>query len=340
MNEMRFNSIEILLLLWAVPLLVAVYYYAGYKRRQALELFSQAKLLPLINTSVNLSGRRWKAGLLIVAFSLGVVAAARPAWNPVQKKLEREGRDLVFILDVSKSMLAEDLAPNRLERSKLAILDVINELEGDRVALIAFAGNAVVRCPLTLDYGFFRMMMEDVSTDSVSRGGTMIGDAIRKSMDEVFDDREKKYKDVLLITDGEDHDSFPVEAASDAGERGIRILAVGIGDEDQGKRIPVTDESGNKTFLKYQGQEIWSKLDAETLRKMVNTTPGGRYLNVATGTIDLGEVYKKLVVSAEKKTLESKTVKRYEDKFQVFLALAFILLCAELLVSERKKRKD
>jgi Ca-activated chloride channel family protein len=291
----------------------------------------------VINVSISFTGRRWKAVLLIVAFSLGVVAAARPAWNPLPKKLERRGRDVVFILDVSKSMLAEDLVPNRLERAKLAIRDALERLAGDRVALVLFAGNAVVKCPLTLDYGFFRMMLEDVSTDSIARGGTMIGDAIRKSLDEVFDDQQKKFKDIILITDGEDHDSFPVEAAADAGERGIRIIAIGIGDEEQGKRVPQKDEAGRRAFLKYKGREVWSKLDADSLRKMVNATPGGRYLNVTTGTIDLGDVYMKLIAGAEKKALESRTVVRYEEKFQIFLAGVIILLFLELLVRERKR---
>lgn len=337
MSMPRFLDTELLLLLWVIPLLIALYIYAGHKRRQALNRFAEANLLLLINVSVSTARRRWKAALLIVAFSLGVVVAARPAWNPLPKKLERLGRDVVFILDVSKSMLAEDLVPNRLERAKLAIRDSVERLEGDRVALVVFAGTAVVKCPLTLDYGFFRMMLEDVSTDSVARGGTMIGDAIRKTLDEVFDDRQKKFKDIILITDGEDHDSFPLEAAADAGERGIRIIAIGIGDEEQGKRIPLKNEAGRRTFLKYKEQEVWSRLDADTLRKMVNATPGGRYLNVATGTIDLGDVYMKLVARAEKRALESRTVERYEEKFQIFLIGMIILLCGELLVSERKR---
>ncbi len=337
MNMIEFLHLKMLFLLWAILLLIAGFAYAGHKRRQALARFAESGLHPLINTSTSYTRRRWKAVLLVIAFALCVIAAARPAWNPVPKTLRRQGRDVVFILDVSRSMLAEDLRPNRLERAKLSILDSIEKLQGDRVGLIAFAGNAVVKCPLTLDYGFFRMMLNDVSPGSVARGGTMIGDAIRKAMDEVFDDQEKRYKDIILITDGEDHDSFPVEAAADAGDRGIRLLAIGIGDEEQGKRIPITDESGQYTFLKYKGQEVWSRLDADTLRKMVNVTPGGRYLNVATGTIDLGEVYLRLVASAEKKALESKTVKRYEEKFQIFLAVAFILLCVEILVSERKQ---
>jgi len=337
MNMIRLHDTEMLFLLWAIPFIIAGFAYAGYKRRKALERFAEANLLTLINTSVSVARRRWKAGLIIAAFALCVLAAARPAWNPVPKTLQRHGRDVVFILDVSKSMLADDLSPNRLERAKLSMLDCVERLQGDRVGLIVFAGNAVAKCPLTLDYGFFRMMLEDVSTNSVTRGGTMIGDAIRKAMDEIFDDLDKQYKDIILITDGEDHDSFPVEAAADAGKRGIRILAIGIGDEKQGRRVPITDESGQRSFLKYQGQEVWSKLDADTLREMVNATPGGRYLNVATGTIDLGDVYMKLVAGAEKKALESKTVKRYEEKFQIFVALAFVLLCVEFVIRERKR---
>ena len=338
MNSIHFNDVEMFLFLWAVPLLLGAYAYAAHKRQQALKRFAEEHLLNSINRSISPSKRWWKIGLISLAFCLVVVAAARPAWNPLPQILERKGRDVVFILDVSKSMLAEDLKPNRMERAKLAIMDVVEQLEGDRVGLIIFAGNAVVKCPLTLDYGFFRLILEDVSPHSVGRGGTMMGDAIRKAMDEVFRDQEKKFKDIILITDGEDHDSFPVEAAADAGERGIRIIAIGIGDEEQGKRIPISDETGHQTFLKYKGQEVWSKLDGDTLRKMVNATQGGRYLNVATGTIDLGDVYKKLVATAEKKDLESKAVKLYEEKYQIFLFGAFILMCIEILLGDRKRK--
>lgn len=333
----RFHDLEMLLLLWALPILAGFFVYAAYKRSQALDRFAEAHLLPAINTSTHSTRRRWKAVLLLAAFAFGVVAVARPAWNPTPKTIERKGRDVVFLLDVSKSMLAEDLSPNRLERAKLAINDCVDRLQGDRVGLIAFAGTAVIKCPVTLDYGFFRMMLENITPASVSRGGTMIGDAVRTALDQVFDDAEKQYKDIILITDGEDHDSFPKEAAAEAGERGIRLIAIGIGDENEGRRIPVTDESGNRTFLKYKGQEVWTRLDAHTLRQMVNATPGGRYLNVATGTIDLGDVYMKLVASAEKKALQSETVKRYEEKFQIFLAVMMAFLVLEMLISERKK---
>lgn len=337
MNPMRFQHIEVLLLLWLLLPLGLLFVYAAHKRRQALQRFASENLHPVINITVSKSRRSWKAILLLTACALILTALARPAWNPMPKEIEQQGRDVVFLLDVSRSMLAEDLAPNRLERAKLAISDALEVLQGDRVALVVFAGTAEVKCPLTLDYGFFRMMLDDVSTDNIARGGTMIGDAVRKVTTQVFDDLERKHKDIVLITDGEDHDSFPIEAAADAGKRGIRLLAIGIGDENQGKRIPITDSAGQRTFLTHQGQEVWSKLDAETLREMVNATPGGRYLNVATGTFDLGEIYLRLIASAEKKELESKTIERYEEKFQIFLSLALLLLLVELLVGERKR---
>ncbi len=336
---MRFQHIEILLLLWVIPILGAFFAYGAYRRKQALQSFAESKLLFRINCEVSSARRRSKALMLMIAFALGVLAVARPAWNPVPETVRRTGRDVVFLLDVSNSMMAEDLAPNRLARARLAIADCIEHLQGDRVALVAFAGNAVVKCPLTLDYGFFRMALEDTGPDTVSRGGTMIGDAVRAALDQVFDDRDSKYKDIILITDGEDHESFPVDAAAEAGNRGIRMIAIGIGDENEGRRIPITDASGNQTFLKYDGREVWSKLDADTLRQMVNATPGGRYLNVATGTIDLGEVYLKLVATAEKKALESETVMRYEEKFQVFLGLMIFLLLSEMLVGDRMRTR-
>ena len=335
MSETRFLAIDMLYLWWVIPLLGAVYFYAATKRRRALEQFTEPGLLPQINTTLSSGRRRWKTALLLAGFACAVVALARPAWNPAPREVRRSGRDVVFLLDVSKSMLAKDLAPNRLERAKLAMVDTIERLQGDRVALVAFAGTAVIKCPLTLDYGFFRLALSDISPASVSRGGTLIGDAIRKAIGEVFDEGRKGFRDLILITDGEDHESFPVEAAKMLGEQGIRLIAIGLGDENQGRRIPVTS-GGRKTFLQYNGQEIWSKLDAATLRQMVNATPGGRYLNVATGAIDLGDVYVKLIASAEKTELGSMEIERYEEKFQVFLGLAFLLLCLEMAVSERK----
>ena len=340
MSGIQLQSIGMLHLLWILPVMIGFFVYVSIRRKQAMEVFIDAGLLKRIPISVSTVRRRWKSALIILTVFFVILALTRPSWNPEPKTIERRGRDVVFLLDVSRSMLAEDLAPNRMERAKLAIRDCVERLQGDRVGLVAFAGTAAVKCPLTLDYGFFGLMLEDVSTASISRGGMMIGDALRKTLDEVFDDQEKQYKDIILITDGEDHDSFPLEAAKDAGERGVRLLAIGLGDENEGKRIPITDRNGRRTYLKHNGQEVWSKLDADSLRKMVNTTPGGKYLNVSTGTFDLGDVYMKLVAVAEKKALESRTIKWYEDKFQIFLGVAFVFLCVETMMSEKIRARS
>jgi Ca-activated chloride channel family protein len=142
-------------------------------------------------------------------------------------------------------------------------------------------------------------MLKSIDTESIARGGTMIGDAIRLLLNDVFDDQAKEYKDIILITDGEDHDSFPVEAAKKAGEKGIRLIAIGIGDENEGKRIPVTNERGERIFLKYNGQEVWSKLDADTLRKMVNIHLR-EIISLLQQAHDLGTVYRLLLQGQEK----------------------------------------
>ncbi len=338
MNEARLLAIRMLYLLWVLPVLLGILLWAAHRRRRALKTFIDPALVAKIGRNVSDSRRRWKAAAMLAAFALIVIGLARPAWNPVEQTVRRRGRDVVFLLDVSKSMLAEDLAPNRLERAKLDISDAIDRLRGDRVALVVFAGTAVVKCPLTHDYGFFRMALEDVSTDSVSRGGTLIGDAIRTVIEQVFDNQSKAHRDVILITDGEDQESYPVEAAKKLGEMNVRLIAIGLGDEKQGTRIPITGADGHKRFLTYRGREVWSKLDAATLRQMVEATPGGRYLNVATGSIDFGDVYVRLIGSAAQSELGSTRFMRYEEKFQIFLAIAFLLLVIEIAIGERKTR--
>ena len=337
MSGILLHNLNMLHLLWVLPVVFVLFLYGWAKKRQALELFIEAGLLERIYISTDKSKKYFKTALIILSLAFIIFALTRPSWNPKPEKIERRGRDIVFLLDVSKSMLAEDLVPNRLERAKLAINDCVDQLMGDRVALVTFAGTAAIKCPLTQDYGFFKMMLKSINTDSIARGGTMIGDALRLLLNNVFDDQAKEYKDIVLITDGEDQDSFPVEAAKKVGEKGIRLIAIGLGDENEGKRIPIINERGEKTFLKYNGKEVWSRLDADTLRKMVNVTPGGKYFNVSTGTIDLGTVYRQLIAGAEKKELESETIKRYEEKFQIFLSFAFFFLCLEFILSDRKR---
>jgi len=325
-------------LLFTVPVvLIPVYVWSFWQKRRALRVLASAEMLRKINVSVSTVRQIFKAVLLLLAFIAVVVALTQPGWNPKPRQIKRRGRDIAILLDTSRSMLAGDIKPSRLGRAKIAIGDLLDVLAGDRIAIITFAGNSTVKCPLTQDYAFARMALGDITTESTSRGGTMIGDAIRKAADEVFDKHTRQYKDIILITDGEDHDSFPVQAAEKAGKEGVRIIAIGLGDEQQGSRIPITGASGEKTFLKYDGQEVWSKLGADMLRRIVYATAGGKYLPVKTGTFDLDKVYEEMIASAQKRVLQSTTMMQYDEKFQIFLALGFLLIICEALISERRK---
>jgi Ca-activated chloride channel family protein len=328
-NGFRIVAPAALYWLLLVPALSGVLWYGMKRRAEALNLLGESP------------DRSWRPGLraalLLVGCTLIVASLARPAWNRSPQEVTRRGRDVVFIIDVSRSMLADDLRPNRLERAKLAVQDAASRLDGDRVALIAFAGTASVKCPLTIDYGFFRMALDELATDSVPRGGSRIGDAVRKSLDEVFDETPSQYRDIILITDGEDQDSNPVEAAQQAAERGVRLIAIGLGDETKGRRIPVTTGAGRETYLAYQGEEVWSRLDAATLRQMTEVTPGGRYLNVTTGAIDLADIYSSLIGAADQRAFETELVETYDEQFQILLGLGFLLLCIETIVSARRR---
>jgi Ca-activated chloride channel family protein len=339
---MNFGNDKALWLLFIIPVvLVPAYTWCFWRKARTLRILASNEMLKKINTSVSLKKQLFKACLLIAAFISIVAALTEPKWNPKPQQIKRKGRDIAILLDTSRSMLAEDIKPSRLERSKIAISDLLENLKGDRVAILTFAGNSTIKCPLTQDYSFIRMVLADISTESTSRGGTMIGDAIRKAAQEVFDRQSREYKDIILITDGEEHkgyESFAVQAAEKAATEGIRIIAIGLGDEDQGSRIPITGPNGERTFLKYKGQEVWSKVDGDMLREIVYATEGGKYLSVQPGTtLDLGEIYEDLIASAEKRELESATMMTYDEKYQIFVALGIVLIICEALTSERKK---
>ena len=336
---MNLGNDRALWLLFVVPVvLLPAYIWCFWQKAKALRILACNEMLKKINVSVSLKKQIFKALLLITGFISITIALTEPKWNPQAQRIKRQGRDVCILLDTSRSMLAEDIKPNRLERSKIAIRDLLETLKGDRIAIVTFAGNSTVKCPLTQDYAFVRMALADISTESSSRGGTMIGDAIRKATEEVFDKQSREYKDIILITDGEDHDSFPVQAAEKAAADGIRIIAIGLGDENQGSRIPITGPNGEKTFLKYQGEEIWSKVDGDMLREVVYAADGGKYLSVEPGTtLDLGQIYESLIASAQKRQLESTTMLKYDEKFQIFVALGMVLIICEVFISERKK---
>ena len=259
------------------------------------------------------------------ALVASLVALAGPRFGTQTEEVIPRGSDLYVLIDVSRSMLAEDVPPSRLLRAKADVVALVNRLEGERVGLIAFAGQAVVKCPLTVDYDSFRRSLNELDPNSAPRGGTAIGDAIRKAL-EVFQARANRDQAILLITDGDDQQSYPLEAATVAAERHVTIFTVGLGDADHGARIPQGAES--KSFLEYQGQQVWSKLDGSLLKEIALKT-SGVYVPAGTRTYDLGELYAKYLQGRRGSDEQSQKRIRRADQFQVFLALALLALLAD-----------
>ncbi len=334
------ENIDALWLLWLLPLAVAFYAWRFYRSGITVRRFAESGLDILLNSQVSIGRQVFKACLIILVVTAVIIGLTQPGWNPHPQQVVEKGRDIVLLVDVSRSMLAEDLYPSRLEQAKLTIKDLLGTLKGDRVGLIAFAGTTSIKCPLTRDYAFVSMIVDELSPDQISQGGTLIGDAIRTATEHVFSDSDDKYRDIIMITDGEDQDSFPLEAAQAAAKNDVRIFVIGIGDRSQGARIPIEDEDGNRTYLKYQGAEVWTKLEDDSLKDIALATPGGAYWAYTPGTmLELDKIYNKIIAGADRRELETQDTVRYDEKFQIFFALALGLLMAEMLISEKLKSK-
>ena len=324
--------------LWLLLPAAALRIWAHHKRREAARRFADPRMGERLMPALA-SARPWVRGTLFLAALLCAgVAFARPRWGVYFENVTQRGADVMVILDVSRSMLSEDVSPSRLERAKSDIRDLLQELRGERVGLVAFAGKANVVCPLTVDHGFYQSVLEDVGPQSAPRGGTLIGDAIREALG-AMDERRDRDQALLVITDGEDQDSYPREAAQAAADRGVVIFTVGLGDPDVGSRIPVRDGSGNLTYLKHEGQEVWSKMDERLLREMALAT-GGAYVPARTQHYDLGEMYRENLATLSGGEVEAKKRKRYRERFQIFLGLAIAFFLLERLVSPYPKRNS
>lgn len=339
---MKWLTPDWLWLLVLLPVLLAAVVYGAFGAERARRrFFGAGATRPW--AAVGRAGAGIGVILALLAIGLTAVALARPANNPVPKPTQRPGRDLVFIVDVSRSMLAQDLRPSRLERAKLGAKDVLDVLEGDRVGVVAFAGTAVVKCPMTTDYTFARMAIEDLSPDSVSRGGTEVGDAIRTAMSQLYTeagstDAPPRVRTIVLMTDGEDHESKPVEAAKEAGGKGVRIVTIGLGSEIAGAPVPAAaaEAPGRKGaragVLEYEGRAVETKMNPSVLKAIAEATPGGVFLNVGTGNIELDAVYKRLMRDQSRVEATDQSSLRYTELFQWAIGAALALLFAEGLV--------
>ena len=276
--------------------------------------------------------------LIIAIFSIIVFSLANPQIGTRLEEVKRTGVDIFIAIDVSKSMLAEDITPNRLDKAKHEIANFIEKLQGDRIGLIAFSGLAFVQCPLTLDYGAAKLFLNDIEVGSVPQPGTAISEAIKTAM-RSFTSRELKYKVLVLITDGEDHEEDPIEVAKEATKEGIIIYTVGMG-SPQGAPIPEFDKYGQQVGYKKDkdGQIVTSKLDVLTLEKIAFET-GGKFYVSTTGEVELDKILDE-VNKMEKKELASRKFTQFEDRFQIFLFFVLALLIFETLLSERRKIKQ
>jgi len=333
---MNLSHLWMLNLLWLLPLAALVLIFQSRKKKRALQVFADAHLLARL-AAHNHRGRRFiKALLLLLSLGLMLFALAGPRWGSHYEEVSQKGVDIMLLIDVSPSMLVEDISPNRLERARREILDFIKVVQGDRVGLVAFAGAAFIQCPLTLDYAALEMFLSALQPDLIPVPGTDLGAAIDVGIS-AFDDESPTDKVILLITDGEDNENQGLSMARQAAAKGVKIYVFGIGDVGGGP-IPELDGSGG--FKKdAQGNLILSKLEEEGLQNIASMT-GGTYVRSVAGDLDLDVLYFDGIKShTQAQELRSGKIKVYEERFSLFVLAALILLLVEGFIDESVRSK-
>ena len=316
-----------LVLLIAIVTLTAI----GFHQRAVMQ-FATPNLLGRLVRGNQFSKSVVSTVLTLTALVLLVVALVDIRWGRVWREVPQRGIEVIFALDVSRSMLAEDVAPNRLQRAKQYIKDIVSEMQGDRVGLILFAGDVKRQVPLTKHYDDFKQSLEEVGPHNLTRGGSNLGSAIRVAT-ESFLEKVADHKAIVLFTDGEDHESKPIEAAQDAfDDEGVRVFTVGLGDFETGARIPVQAGSRRASFVKHRGEQVWSKLDGEILKKIAKTSDGA-YIPAGTKQVDMAEVYHRFIRSVDEQEFDVAKINAYVPRYPWFLAAAILLLLTELLIS-------
>jgi Ca-activated chloride channel homolog len=277
---------------------------------------------------------RLKNILLIAVFLFSIFALVRPQWGYQWQEVKRQGLDIMLAVDTSKSMLTQDVKPNRLQRTKLAIMDLIRSLRGDRIGLVAFAGDAFVMCPLTTDYGGFLLSLNDLDTTIIPRGGTNVGSAIEEAM-KGYDQSPAKYKAIVVVTDGDNLEGDPLAAAQKAKDKGIKIYCVGVGTKE-GDLIRIKNDQGQWEFLKDEnGNYVKSRLNENLLQRIAYTS-GGAYVRSSGAQFGLDYVYSEHLAKMEKRDIEDKMQKKYFERFQIPLAMALLILVIDTFFVTRK----
>lgn len=335
MDIIRFEHTEFFYLFFLLPVFVLVFLLARYLRTRALKSFGRQEVISRMMPMVSVR-RAWiKFSLLMVAVSVLILAAVNPMIGSRLEEARIEGVDIMIALDVSRSMLAEDIKPNRLERAKLSVSRLIDRLEGDRIGVVLFTGQSITQVPLTSDLHAARMLLRTTSSESIQTQGTAIGSAIERAVMS-FSAEDLTNKVLIIISDGENHLDDPVEAARVARQRGLTIHTVGIGTAE-GAPIPVYRNDQLTGFLRdNQGNTVVSRYDENTLREIARVGGGvfqhGREADLGLGGI-LDEI-KKL----DTEEFDSLVFADYESRFHYFVALALIILLIELFIFDRKNK--
>jgi Ca-activated chloride channel family protein len=317
---------------WTVPAIVAAFLFASFRKRRTISAFGDLALVERLIASFHPAKRLAKRILILTAVFLLVLALCQPHFKTKETLVERKGIDVIVALDVSKSMLAKDTAPNRLEKAKLELATLVGQLKQDRIGIVAFAGEAFIQCPLTLDKNAVKIFLSSVSPNLIPTPGTALGTAIQVAM-QAFGDQEKGFKAVILLTDGEDQGSSPMQAAARASAAGIRIFTIGIG-TGEGSTLP-GDSAGEGFKKDSQGRPVLSKLD-EPLLKAIARETGGVYYRSTRGELEVDHLVHEIRQMVQKGLKTEKSVE-YEENYQFFLLTALILLWAEMVLSERRK---
>ncbi len=334
---MTFAHPQFLIALLLVPAAAMFLLWAGKQRERAIARLGEASLIQRLSAAVNWRGRRWQAGLTLFALAMLIIAIARPQWGTKVQAIDQEGLQVMVALDVSQSMLAQDLQPSRLDRAKLEIRDLTAQLKGDEIGVVPFSGAAFVQVPLTSDYTTALTYLRDAGPHLISRPGTVIGDAIRTAA-AAFDPKLASQKVLVVMTDGEDVESDPLAAAQEAAEQGVLIYTIGFG-TSEGERVPETDASGRVVGYKRdaQGNPVISRMDEATLRSIAEAS-GGQYYR---GTADGRELTSLLaqIDDLQKAQLQNRQTVQMIERYQIFLALAFVALVAAQLIPDRVRER-
>lgn len=325
--------------LWSLliipPALIAFFWWAWHERQHLMAQFIQARLLPSLISGVSPTRQKVRFALIVISFALLILALARPQWGADWEQVKQKGLDIVVAIDTSKSMLAEDIAPNRLARAKLAALDLMQQAKADRLGLVAFAGGAFLQCPLTIDDNAFRQSVETLDVNIIPQGGTALAEAINTALT-AFKEGDN-FKVLVLFTDGEDNDENALEAAQAAAKDGMKIFTIGIGTAE-GELLRIKDAKGRTDYIRDdQGNVVKSRLNEALLQQVAGAAEGAYYRLAGAKTID--DLYQRFLAPLPKSEGQEKLVKRMHERYHWPLAAAIVLLLVEMLMPERARSK-